>query len=83
MFHSMTKQTLAGLWWIPRWKHWRSQSHMRVNTTACPVADPGSFLTNDPFPKTMKSVSGSKQNLLFMDGSLNGGKGSRQSMNSR
>ena len=38
MFHSMSAETIKGLWFLPRNNHSRSQSHMRINTTACPVA---------------------------------------------
>eukprot|EP00615_Pteridomonas_danica_P011780 CAMPEP_0114331576 /NCGR_PEP_ID=MMETSP0101-20121206/2506_1 /TAXON_ID=38822 ORGANISM="Pteridomonas danica, Strain PT" /NCGR_SAMPLE_ID=MMETSP0101 /ASSEMBLY_ACC=CAM_ASM_000211 /LENGTH=1431 /DNA_ID=CAMNT_0001461959 /DNA_START=122 /DNA_END=4417 /DNA_ORIENTATION=+ len=41
MFHAAAESTNQGLWGIPKWDYSRSQSHMRVNTTACPVMDIG------------------------------------------
>jgi hypothetical protein len=39
IFHAAAETTNAGLWGLPHWDWTRSQAHMRVNTTACPVLD--------------------------------------------
>ena len=41
MFHAAAESTNEGLWGLPKWDYSRSQSHMRINTTACPVLDGG------------------------------------------
>ncbi len=41
IFHAAAESTNEGLWGLPTWDYSRSQSHMRINTTACPVLDGG------------------------------------------
>lgn len=39
IFHASAESTNRGLWGLSKWDMSRSQSHMRINTTACPVMD--------------------------------------------
>jgi hypothetical protein len=39
LLHAMAEGTQANLWGLPRWDMSRSQAHLRVATTACPVTD--------------------------------------------
>ena len=39
LLHAMAEGTQAGLWGLPKWSMSRSQAHLRVATTACPVTD--------------------------------------------
>ena len=58
MFHAAAETTNAGLWGLPQWDWTRSQAHMRVNTTACPVLDGDSGDDHSPAMPPKKSPTG-------------------------
>lgn len=58
MFHAAAETTNAGLWGLPHWDWTRSQAHMRVNTTACPVLDGDSGDDHTPAMPLKKSPPG-------------------------